>query len=37
MYNDHIQIILICEIIFNRGVLIFVDSMDFVVNIKLKN
>ena len=37
MYNGNIKVIIICEIIFNRGVLIFVDSMDFVVHIKLKN
>ena len=34
MYNDNIKIILFCEIIINRGVLIFVD---FVVHEKLKN
>jgi hypothetical protein len=34
MYNDNIKIILFCEIIINRGVLIFVD---FVVHVKLKN
>ena len=34
MYNDNIKIILFCEIIINRGVLIFVD---FVVPVKLKN
>ena len=36
MYNDLIKVILICEIIINRGVLIFVDSMEFVVHIKNK-
>ena len=34
MYNDNIKVILFCEIIINRGVLIFVD---FVVHVKLKN
>ena len=33
MYNDHIKVILICEIIIN---LIFVDSMDFVFHLKIK-
>jgi hypothetical protein len=31
MYNDLIKVILICEIIIYRGVLIFVNSMEFVV------
>jgi hypothetical protein len=31
MYNDNINVILFCEIIINRGVLIFVD---FVVHVK---
>ena len=34
MHNDNIKVILFCEIIINRGVLI---SVDFVVHIKLKN
>ena len=33
MYNDHIKVILICEIIIK---LIFLDSIDFVVHLKLK-
>ena len=34
MYNDNIKVILFCEIIINRGVLIFVD---FEVQVKHKN
>ena len=34
MYNDNITVILFCEIIIIRGVLIFVD---FVVHVKHKN
>ena len=34
MHNDNIMVILFCEIIINRGVLIFVD---FVVHVKLNN
>ena len=37
MYNDTFKVIIFCEIIFNRGALIFVDFMDFVVHLKLKN
>jgi len=37
MYNDNIKVILFCEIIINRAVLIFVDFVDFVVHVKLKN
>ena len=37
MYNDNMKVILFCEIIINRGVLTFVEFMDFVVHAKLKN
>ena len=37
MHNDNIKVILFCEIIINRGVLIFVDFVDFVVHVNLKN
>ena len=37
MYNDNIKVILFCDIIINRGVLIFVDFVNFVVHAKLKN
>ena len=37
MYSDNIKVILFCEIIINRVVLIFVDFMDFMVHVKLEN
>ena len=37
MHNDYIKVILFCEIIINRGVLILVDFVAFVVHVKLKN
>ena len=37
MYDDNIKVFLFCEIIINRGVLIFVDFVDFVVHVNLKN
>ena len=37
MHNDNIAVILFCEIIIIRGVLIFVDFVDFVVHVNLKN
>ena len=37
MHNDNITVILFCEIIIIRGVLIFVDFVDFVVHLNLKN
>ena len=36
MHNDLTKVVLICEIIINRGFFIFVDSMEFVVHIKHK-
>ena len=37
MHNDNITVILFCEIIIIRGVLIFVNFVDFVVHVNLKN
>jgi hypothetical protein len=37
MYNDNITDILFCEIIIIRDILIFVDFVDFVVHVKLRN
>jgi hypothetical protein len=37
MHNNNIKVILFCEIIINRVVLIFVDFMDFMVHGKLEN
>jgi hypothetical protein len=37
MHNNNIKVILFCEIIINRVVLIFVDFMDFMVHVKLEN